>query len=168
MGLEWRTQFWPTETLPSDQNIKKMYSRKMKKAFDPLLSISFPQLGGAEIVLMGKPASCLYSTENILEGNQSSDPLLPSSTPLFSICSFRNCDLSIPYGWYQWCGPEVVVGKVLTGSTLEGIISEITWHDKLHSQTSQKIKEKMPSQSRGTKKRATLLTATVWYIIVIL
>lgn len=93
------------------QNIKKMYSRKMKKGFDPLLSISFPQLGGAEIVLMGKPASCLYSTENILEGNQRSDPLLPSSTPLFSICSFRNCDLSIPYGWYQWCGPEVVVRK---------------------------------------------------------
>lgn len=83
----------------------------MKKAFDPLLSISFPQLGGAKIVLMRKPASCLYYTENILEVNQSSDPLLPSSAPLFSICSFRNCYLSIPCGWYQWCGPEVVVRK---------------------------------------------------------
>lgn len=51
-------------------------------------------------------------------------------------------------------GPKLLSGTALTGSTLEGIISEITWHDKLHSQTSQKIKEKMPSQSRGTKKKS--------------
>lgn len=65
-------------------------------------------------------------------------------------------------------GQKLLSGKALTISMLEGIISEITWHDKLHSQTSQKIKEKMPSQSRGTKKRVILLTATMWYIIVIL